>query len=54
MFVSTPKAASAERLVEAKEFDGAVSAVEAVRLTLVPERVNGIVSFIIGCQKILC
>ena len=47
----TPKAASVERLVEAKEFDGAVSAVEAVRLTLVPERVNGIVAFISDAKK---
>ena len=51
LFLLTPKAASAERLVEAKEFDGAVSAVEAVRLTLVPERVNGIVSFISDAKK---
>jgi hypothetical protein len=46
LFLLAPKAASVDRLVEAKEFNGAISAVEAVRLTLVPERVNGIVSFI--------
>ena len=51
LLLLTPKAASVERLVEAKEFDGAVSAVEAVRLTLVPERVNGIVSFISDAKK---
>jgi hypothetical protein len=51
LFLLTPKAASVERFVEAKEFDGAVSAVEAVRLTLVPERVNGIVSFISDAKK---
>jgi len=47
----SPKAASVERSVEAREFDGAVSAVEAVRLTLVPERVNGIVAFISDAKK---
>ena len=51
LFLLTPKAASVERLVEAKEFDGAVSAVVAVRLTLIPERVNGIVSFISDAKK---
>ena len=51
LFLLTPKADSEERLVEPKEFDGAVSAVEAVRLTLVPERVNGIVSFISDAKK---
>ena len=51
LFVLTPKPATVERLVEAKEFDGAISAVEAVRLTLVPERVNGIVSFISDAKK---
>src|SRR5262249_12966930 len=42
---------SVQRVGEAKEFDGAVSAVEAVRLTLVPERVNGIVAFISDAKK---
>jgi hypothetical protein len=51
LFLLTLKSASVERLVEAKEFDGAVSAVEAVRLTLVPERVNGIVAFISDAKK---
>jgi hypothetical protein len=51
LFLLALKAASAERLVEAKEFDGAIAAVEAVRLTLVPERVNGIVSFISDAKK---
>jgi hypothetical protein len=51
VFLLTPKAAPVERFVEAKEFDSAVSAVEAVRLTLIPERVNGIVSFISDAKK---
>jgi hypothetical protein len=51
LFLLTPKVSSVERLVEAKEFDSAVSGVEAVRLTLVPERVNGIVSFISDAKK---
>jgi hypothetical protein len=51
LFLLTSKAASVERLVEAKEFDGAISAVEAVRLTLIPERVNGIISFISDAKK---
>ena len=46
LFLLTPKAPEVERLIEAKEFGGATSAVEAVRLTLIPERVNGIISFI--------
>jgi hypothetical protein len=51
LFLLTSKAASAKRLVDAKEFDSAISAVEAVRLTLMPERVNGIVSFILDAKK---
>jgi hypothetical protein len=51
LFLLKPKTASAERLVKAKEFDSAVASVEAVRLTLVPERVNGIVSFISDAKK---
>ena len=51
LFLLTPKAASVERFLDAKEFDAAVSAVEAVRLTLMPERVNGIVSFILDANK---
>lgn len=51
LFVLTPKATSVEPLVESKAFDGAISAVEAVRLTLVPERVNGIVSFILDAKR---
>jgi hypothetical protein len=51
LFLLTPKAASVERLVESKEFDSAVSAVEAVRLSLTPERVNGIISFISDAKK---
>ncbi len=51
LFLLTPKVASVDRLVEVKEFDGAISAVEAVRLTLIPERVNGIVSFIADARK---
>jgi hypothetical protein len=51
LFLLTPKAASVERLVQAKEFDDAISGVQAVRLTLVPERVNGIISFISDAKK---
>src|SRR5262245_19887450 len=51
LFLLIPKAAVVVRLVEAKEFDSAISAVEAVRLTLIPERVNGIVSFISDAKK---
>jgi hypothetical protein len=51
LFLLTSKTTSIERLVEAKEFDGAISAVEAVRLTLMPERVNGIISFIADAKK---
>jgi hypothetical protein len=45
------KAVSDERLIAEKEFDSAISAVEAVRLTLMPERVNGIISFISDAKK---
>ena len=51
LFLLTSKAASVERLVEAKEFDSAISAVEAVRLTLMPDRVNGIISFLSDAKK---
>jgi hypothetical protein len=51
LFLLRPKAGTLKRLVEAKEFDGAVSAVEAVRLTLMPERVNGIISFISDAKQ---
>jgi hypothetical protein len=51
LLLLTPKTLSATRSVEAKEFDSAVSSVEAVRLTLVPERVNGIISFISDGKK---
>lgn len=51
LFLLTSKAASVERLVAAKEFDHAMSAVEAVRLSLTPERVNGIISFISDAKK---
>lgn len=51
LFLLTPKAPLVERLVEDKEFGRAVSAVEAVRLTLVPERVNGIISFIADAKQ---
>ena len=46
-----PTAPAEEWLVAAKEFGAATSAVEAVRLTLVPERVNGIISFIADAKK---
>jgi hypothetical protein len=51
LFLLLPKVAPVQRLVQVKEFDGAISAVEAVRLTLIPERVNGIVSFISDAKK---
>jgi hypothetical protein len=50
LFLLTPKA-PVDRLVDAKEFGQAASAVEAVRLTLVPERVNGIISFIADAKQ---
>jgi hypothetical protein len=46
LFLLTLRAASADRLLDAKDFDRAISGVEAVRLTLIPERVNSIVAFI--------
>ena len=46
LFLLTLRAASVERLLDAKDFDRATSGVEAVRLTLIPERVNSIVAFI--------
>jgi hypothetical protein len=51
LFLLTTKAVSKELLVAEKEFDSAISAVEAVRLTLMPERVNGIISFISDAKK---
>jgi hypothetical protein len=51
LFLLTAKAAAGERSLDAKVFDSAIAAVEAVRLTLVPERVNGIVSFIADAKK---
>jgi hypothetical protein len=51
LFLLTTQAMSAEQLVEVKKFDATISAVEAVRLTLIPERVNGIVSFILDAKK---
>jgi hypothetical protein len=51
VFLLTTKAAPMERLVEVKKFDDTIAAVEAVRLTLIPERVNGIVSFILDAKK---
>jgi hypothetical protein len=51
LFLLTSKAPAVERLVQAKEFDSAMSAVEAVRLSLTPERVNGIISFISDAKK---
>lgn len=46
-----PKASPATRCVEAKQFSAAISAVEAVRLTLMPERINGIISFILDAMR---
>jgi hypothetical protein len=51
LLLLTPKSTSAERLLQPEEFDRAVRAVEAVRLTLIPERVNGIISFISDAKK---
>ena len=49
LFLLKPKAT--EQLIDTKEFDDATSAVVAVRLTLMPERVNGIISFISDAKK---
>lgn len=46
IFLLKPKPTVIEHLVKAKEFDSAIAGVEAVRLTLIPERVNGIISFL--------
>jgi hypothetical protein len=51
LFLLRRKTDSVDRFVDAKEFDCAVSSVEAVRLTLMPERVNGILSFISDGKK---
>ena len=51
LFLLRQKAAPVERLVGAKEFDSAIAVVEAVRLTLMPERVNGIISFISDAKQ---
>lgn len=51
IYLLKPKATAVEHLVKAKEFDSAVAAVEAVRLTLIPERVNGIISFISDARR---
>lgn len=51
LFQLIPRQPAVEPLVEAKEFGRAISAVEAVRLTLVPERVNGIISFIADAKQ---
>jgi hypothetical protein len=46
-----PKRPVVPSLVDAKQFGAAIASVEAVRLTLIPERVNGIISFIADAQK---
>lgn len=55
LYLLAPKAAAAEtaveRSIDGREFNGAISAVEAVRLTLIPERVNGIISFISDAKQ---
>jgi hypothetical protein len=51
LFLLIPRATEVVRSVATKEFSAATSAVEAVRLTLVPERVNGIVSFIADAKQ---
>jgi hypothetical protein len=51
LFLLTPNTGPVQRLVDIRKFNDAVSAVEAVRLTLIPERVNGIVSFISDAKK---
>lgn len=43
--------AGAEPLVQFQDFGRAIAAVEAVRLTLIPERVNGIISFIADAKQ---
>lgn len=51
VFLLKPKPTNVEHTVKAKEFDGAIAGVEAVRLTLIPERVNGIISFISDAKR---
>jgi hypothetical protein len=51
LFLLRTKAALVEPLVEEKAFERATTAVEAVRLTLTPERVNGIISFIADAKQ---
>jgi hypothetical protein len=51
LFLLTPNTGPVQRFVDIRKFNDAVSAVEAVRLTLIPERVNGIVSFISDAKK---
>ena len=53
LFLLTPRANAAEvkPSIDTHEFGAAIAAVEAVRLTLIPERVNGIISFIADAQK---
>jgi hypothetical protein len=53
LFLLTPRAKAAEvrPSIDTHEFGAAIAAVEAVRLTLIPERVNGIISFIADAQK---
>jgi hypothetical protein len=51
LFLLKTKSSHLEPLVEAKEFERAIASVEAVRLTLTPERVNGILSFISDAKQ---
>lgn len=48
---AAPSSESPASLVQFKDFGRAISAVEAVRLTLIPERVNGIISFIADAKQ---
>ena len=51
LFLLTPKASPCQSNIDSKEFTSAASAVEAVRLTLMPERVNGVISFILDAKN---
>jgi len=51
LFLLKTKAAMVARL-ETKDFERAIASVEAVRLTLTPERVNGILSFILDSKQL--
>ncbi|MGD9636132.1 MAG: hypothetical protein AB7U97_22820, partial [Pirellulales bacterium] len=49
--VAAAPTAAVESFVQFKDFGRAIASVEAVRLTLIPERVNGIISFIADAKQ---